>query len=118
MTGTSPSAAPGSDVDALCDGAAMLSREEDRVGAVALLWAAVAVEPLDTAAHPRLAAALANASDADAAVDEYARFVQGALKSDDVRRAAGELASGFAALRESPHLQAVGARRLLRTPPG
>ncbi|OLC54455.1 MAG: hypothetical protein AUH85_11670 [Chloroflexi bacterium 13_1_40CM_4_68_4] len=60
---------------------------------------------------------LANASDADAAVDEYARFVEVALKSDDVRRAAGELACGLAALGEAPHLQAVGARRLLRTRP-
>src|SRR2546426_10488412 len=105
MTGTSPSAAPGSDVDALCDGAAMLSREEDRVGAVALLWAAVAVEPLDTAAHRRLAAALANASDADAAVDEDARLVEVALKSDDGRRAAGELARGLAALGGAPRPQ-------------
>jgi len=98
------------DVEALCDGAAMLSRGGNRVGAVALLWAAVAIEPLDTVAHRRLAAALANAGDTDAAADEYARFVELALKCDDIRRAAGELAYGLAALGEAPQLQAVGAR--------
>jgi hypothetical protein len=99
-------AVPGQqDVEALCSGAATLSREGNRIAALALLWAAVAVEPTDFVAHRRLAAALTNAGDLDAAAEEYARFIEFMLKQDDVRRAAGELAYARAFLGEMPQLR-------------
>ena len=83
---------PQAEVDALCRGAAVLSHEDNRIAARALLWAAVAIDPQSFVAHRRLAAALLNAEDVDAAAEEYARFIELLLKEDDVRRAAGELA--------------------------
>jgi tetratricopeptide (TPR) repeat protein len=97
------------EVDALCRGAAMLSREENRIAARALLWAAVAIDPQNFVAHRRLAAALLNAEDVDAAAEEYARFIELLLKEHDVRRAAGELAYARAFLGDMPQLSAAAA---------
>lgn len=83
----------------------MLTREENRIAARALLWAAVAIDPQNFVAHRRLAAALLNAEDVDAAADEYARFIELLLKEDDVRRAAGELAYARAFLGDIPQLR-------------
>jgi Mrp family chromosome partitioning ATPase len=52
---------------------------------------------------------LANAGDVDAAADEYGRFIEFALKQGQVRRAADELAYGFAALGDVPNLQSAAA---------
>lgn len=93
------------EVKALCSGAATLSREGNRIASLALLWAAVAVEPTDFVAHRRLAAALTNAGDLDGAAEEYARFIEFMLKQDDVRRAAGELVYGRAFLGDMPQLR-------------
>ena len=100
---------PQVEVDALCRGAAVLSREENRIAARALLWAAVAIDPQNFVAHRRLAAALMNSEDVDAAAEEYARFIELLLKEDDVRRAAGELAYARAFLGDVPQLTAAAA---------
>src|SRR6267378_4653312 len=80
------------EVEALCDGAALLNRGGNRIAALALLWAAVAVDPTGVTPHRRLAAMLANAGDVDAAADEYERFIEFVVKQGQVRRAADELA--------------------------
>lgn len=97
------------EVDALRSGAAMLSREGNRIAALALLTAAVGIDPMDFAAHRRLAAALADAGDADAAAAEYARFIELLLGAEEVRRAAEELAHGLASLGEMSELRAAAA---------
>ncbi|MEK6226806.1 MAG: hypothetical protein AABM40_11025 [Chloroflexota bacterium] len=93
-------------VDALCRGAALLSREENRIAARALLWAAVAIDPQNFVAHRRLAAALLNGEDVDAAAEEYARFIELLLKENDVRRAAAELAYARSFVGDVPQLHA------------
>ena len=83
-----------SDLDALKDGAAMLTQAGNRVAALAVMWSAVAIAPTDLAAHRRLAAMLANAGDIDGAANEYARYVEFMLPMGDVARATMELAYG------------------------
>ncbi|HUG55931.1 MAG TPA: hypothetical protein VMJ92_02540 [Candidatus Limnocylindrales bacterium] len=95
---------------ALLEGARIVSREGNRVAAIALLWSAVALSPTDLVAHRRLAAALANAGDRQAAADEYARFVEFALKAHDVERAQLELAYGLALLGPQPALVGAASR--------
>ena len=94
------------EVEALCRGAAVLSRGENRIAARALLWAAVAIDPQSFVAHRRLAAALLNGEDVDAAAEEYARFIELLLKEDEVRRAASELAYARSFLGDMPQLRA------------
>jgi len=94
------------EVDALCRGAALLSREDNRIAARALLWAAVAIDPQNFVAHRRLAAALLNGEDVDAAAEEYARFIELLLKEDDLHRAAAELAYARSFLGDMPQLRA------------
>ena len=94
------------EVDALCRGAAVLSREDNRIAARALLWAAVAIDPQNFVAHRRLAAALLNGEDVDAAAEEYARFIELRLKEADVRRAAAELAYARSFVGDMPQLRA------------
>lgn len=74
------------DVGLLLSGAALLLREGNRIAALALLWSAVALDPLDLAAHRRLAAVLANSGDLAGALDEHARY-------REFLRARGELAA-------------------------
>ena len=105
-----PPASTGPDVLALLDGARTVSRDGNRVAAIALLWSAVAIAPTHLTAHRRLAAALANAGDRHAAADEYARFVEFALKARDVERARMELAYGLALLGPEPALTGAAAR--------
>ena len=83
-----------SDIEALKDGAAMLTQAGNRVAALALMWSAVAIDPLDLGAHRRLAAMLANAGDLDGAANEYARYVEFLLPVGELPRAAMELAYG------------------------
>lgn len=87
----------------------MLSREDNRIAARALLWAAVAIDPQNFVAHRRLAAALLNAEDVDGAAEEYARFIELLLKEQDVRRAASELAYARSFLGDMPQLGAAAA---------
>src|SRR2546426_8426152 len=97
------------EVEALCDGAALLCIGGNRIAALALLWAAVAVDPTGVRPHRRLAAMLANAGDVDAAADEYGRFIEFVLKQGQVRGAAAELAYGIAALGDVPKLHQAAA---------
>ncbi len=83
-----------SDLDALKDGAAMLTRAGNRVAALAVMWSAVAIAPTDLGAHRRLAAMLANAGDVDGAANEYARYIEFMIPLGDVGRATMELAYG------------------------
>ena len=108
-----------SDVDALKDGAAMLTQAGNRVAALALMWSAVAIDPLDLGAHRRLAAMLANAGDLDGAANEYARYIEFLLPVGDVPRATMELAygakmlGGHAALRDAAERIANAVRALV-----
>lgn len=93
-----------SDLDALKDGAAMLTQAGNRVAALAVMWSAVAIAPTDLGAHRRLAAMLANAGDLDGAANEYARYVEFMLPIGDVGRATMELAYGARFLGAHPAL--------------
>ena len=93
-----------SDLDALKDGAAMLTQAGNRVAALAVMWSAVAIAPTDLAAHRRLAAMLANAGDIDGAANEYARYVEFMIPIGDVARATMELAYGAKVLGGHPSL--------------
>jgi hypothetical protein len=83
-----------SDLDALKDGAAMLTQAGNRVAALAVMWSAVAIAPTDLGAHRRLAAMLANAGDIDGAANEYARYIEFMIPIGDVGRATMELVYG------------------------
>jgi hypothetical protein len=87
-----------SDLEALKDGATTLIQAGNRVAALALLWSAVAIDPVDLAVHRRLAAALANGGDIDGAASEYARYVEFLLPLGEVARAVSELSYGAATL--------------------
>src|SRR2546421_7265302 len=93
-----------SDLDALKDGAAMLTQAGNRVAALAVMWSAVAIAPTDLGAHRRLAAMLANSGDVDGAANEYARFIEFMLPIGDVARATMELAYGAKVLGGHPAL--------------
>ena len=93
-----------SDLDALKDGAAMLTQAGNRVAALAVMWSAVAIAPTDLGAHRRLAAMLANAGDIDGAANEYARYVEFMIPIGDVGRATMELTYGAKVLGNHPAL--------------
>lgn len=93
-----------SDLDALKDGAAMLTQAGNRVAALAVMWSAVAIAPTDLGAHRRLAAMLANAGDIDGAANEYARFIEFMIPIGNVGRATMELAYGAKVLGGHPAL--------------
>jgi hypothetical protein len=93
-----------SDLDALKDGAAMLTQAGNRVAALAVMWSAVAIAPTDLGAHRRLAAMLANAGDIDGAANEYARYIEFMIPIGDVGRATMELAYGSKVLGGHPAL--------------
>jgi hypothetical protein len=99
-----------SDLDALKDGAAMLSQAGNRVAALAVMWSAVAIAPTDLGAHRRLAAMLANAGDIDGAANEYARFIEFMIPIGDVGRATMELAYGAKVLGGHPALHQAGEK--------
>src|SRR5437870_10857109 len=94
-----------SDLDALKEGAAILTQAGNRVAALALMWSAVAIDPTDLGAHRRLAAMLANSGDVDGAANEYARFIEFMLPIGDVARATMELAYGAKVLGGHPSLR-------------
>src|ERR1700694_2303285 len=93
-----------SDLDALKDGAAMLTQAGNRVAALAVMWSAVAIAPTDLGAHRRLAAMLANAGDVDGSANEYARYIEFMLPIGDVGRATMDLAYGAKMLGGHPAL--------------
>jgi tetratricopeptide (TPR) repeat protein len=79
---TGSAAARAADLEQLKQGAALLTQHGNRVAALAVLWAAVAIDPQDHAVHRRLAATLASSGDLDAAAQEYARYVEYLLPRD------------------------------------
>jgi len=99
-----------SDIDALKDGAAMMAQAGNRVAALALLWAAAAIDPIDLTVHRRLAALLAHGGDVDGAADEYARYIEFLLPLGEVGRATAELAYGANMLGGHPTLQQVSEK--------
>src|SRR2546421_7308395 len=108
-----------SDLDALKDGATMLTEAGNRVAALAVMWSAVAIAPTDLGAHRRLAAMLANAGDVDGAANEYARYIEFMIPIGDVGRATMELAYGskvlgaHTALREAAEKIVAAVRALV-----
>src|SRR2546428_12147429 len=108
-----------SDLDALKEGAAMLTQAGNRVAALALMWSAVAIDPTDLGAHRRLAAMLANSGDVDGAANEYARYIEFMLPIGDVARAPMELGygakvpGGHPALHEAPEKIITAVRALV-----
>ena len=99
-----------SDLDALKDGAAMMAQAGNRVAALALLWAAAAIDPIDLTVHRRLAALLAHGGDVDGAADEYARYIEFLLPLGEVGRATAELAYGANMLGGHAALQQVSEK--------
>ena len=93
------------DLDALKDGAAAMAQAGNRVAALALLWAATAIDPIDLTVHRRLAALLAHGGDIDGAADEYARYIEFLLPLGELGRATAELAYGANMLGGHPALQ-------------
>lgn len=98
---------PAAALNTLREGAAKFARQGDRATAISLLAEAAALVPEDLSAHRRLAAALANQGDMPGAVEEYARFVDVALRAGDSRRALLELAYGRETLGDLPGLTAL-----------
>ena len=79
------------DLEQLKEGAALLTQHGNRVAALALLWAAVALDPVDQVVHRRLAAALATGGDLDGAAHEYVRYVEFLLPRGELELATAEL---------------------------
>ncbi|MDE3193322.1 MAG: hypothetical protein KGN00_06510 [Chloroflexota bacterium] len=97
----------GAAIATLRDGAASLSRSNERAIAIDLLREATTLDPLDLAAHRRLAAALALAGDSGAAAREYERFANAAVQAGDAERARGETRYAVETLGEIPALHAL-----------
>ncbi len=68
-----------------------LSDGVETPAALAVLWAAVAIDPLDRGAHRHLAAELARAGDRDGAVHEYVSYVGLLLRRGELEGATAEL---------------------------
>ena len=79
------------DLEQLKEGAALLAKHGNRVAALAVLWAAVAMDPVDHSVHRRLAAALASGGDLDGAAHEYVRYVEFLLPRGELELATAEL---------------------------
>lgn len=88
----------------LRDGAAALSRANERAVAIDLLREATSLDPLDLSAHRRLAAALALAGDVGGAAQEYVRFANAELAAGDPERAKLEASYALETLGEIPAL--------------
>ncbi|HEV2010883.1 MAG TPA: hypothetical protein VGS17_07645 [Candidatus Limnocylindria bacterium] len=79
------------DLEQLTEGASLLMQHGNRVAALAVLWAAVAIDPVDHGVHRRLAATLASAGDLEGAAQEYARYVEFLLPRGELELATAEL---------------------------
>ena len=87
----------------LRDGAAKLAKAGEHGGVVALLGEALQLDPLDLAAHRRLAAALALAGEMETAVEEYRRYAR-ALAPVDPAAAQRDVRYGLDSLGPLPGL--------------
>jgi tetratricopeptide (TPR) repeat protein len=90
-------------LNALREGAAKLAKAGEHTGVVSLLTEALQLDPVDLAAHRRLAAAHALAGELDAAAIEYRRFAR-ALAATDPAGAQRDLRYGFDSLGAIPGL--------------
>ncbi|MEA2661548.1 MAG: hypothetical protein QOH08_1120 [Chloroflexota bacterium] len=79
------------DLERLTEGASLLMQHGNRVAALAVLWAAVAIDPVDHGVHRRLAATLAAGGDLEGAAHEYARYVEFLLPRGELELATAEL---------------------------
>ena len=79
------------DLEQLKQGAALLTQHGNRVAALAVLWAAVAIDPVDHSVHRRLAATLASGGDLHGAASEHARYVEFVMARGDIEAATAEL---------------------------
>ena len=91
MAATAEMADRSADLEQLKEGAALLTQHGNRVAALAVLWAAVAIDPVDHSVHRRLAATLASGGDLDGAAHEHARYVEFAMARGDIEAATAEL---------------------------
>ena len=91
VVATPETAARRADLEQLKEGAALLTQHGNRVAALAVLWAAVAIDPQDHTVHRRLAATLASGGDLDGAAQEYARYVEYLLPRRELEAATAEL---------------------------
>lgn len=91
---------------ALRDGAAKLAKAGEHAGVVSLLAEALQLDPLDLAAHRRLAAAHALAGELDSAAGEYARFAR-LLAANDPAGAQRDVRYGLDSLGPIPGLIAL-----------
>src|SRR5258706_6139176 len=64
------------DLEQLKEGAALLAQHGNRVAALAVLWAAVAIDPVDHGVHRRLAATLASGGDPAGAPPPYSPYLE------------------------------------------
>ena len=87
----------------LREGAARLAKAGEHGGVVALLTEALGLDPLDLAAHRRLAAAHALAGEMDAASAEYTRYAH-AISATDPAGAQRETRYGLDSLGHQPAL--------------
>ena len=90
----------------LREGAAKLAKAGEHAGVVALLSEALSLDPVDLAAHRRLAAAHALAGEVDAAAAEYARYAR-AISFTDPSSAQRETRYGLDSLGPQPGLVAL-----------
>ena len=93
---------PRTDLAALLAGATLMLKVGNRIAALALLWAAVAIAPLDLAAHRRLAAVLANTGDLAGAANEHARYQEFLIGFGELGRSRDEAAYAAATLGALP----------------
>ncbi len=91
VVATSDDEARRADLEQLKDGATLLAQHGNRVAALAVLWAAVAIDPVDQSVHRRLAAALASGGDLEGAAHEYVRYVEFLLPRGELELATAEL---------------------------
>ncbi|MGH2378134.1 MAG: tetratricopeptide repeat protein, partial [Candidatus Limnocylindria bacterium] len=89
----------------LREGAAVLSRSGERGIAIDMLREAVTLDPLDLAAHRKLAAGLALIGDVSGAAAEYVRFTELELSAGDPERAKLEGMYALETFGEIPALQ-------------
>ena len=96
------------DLGLLLSGSKLLLREGNRIAALALLWAAVALDPVDLTAHRRLAAVLANSGDLHGALDEHARYREFLRARGEFEALRNEVADAAATLGEILRPRMVG----------
>ena len=96
------------DLGMLLAGSSRLLRDGNRIAALALLWAAVALDPVDLTAHRRLAAVLANSGDLQGALSEHARYREFLRAQGQIERLRNEVAYGAATLGEFMRPRVIG----------